>query len=995
MLRIDSRAAALRQLFLDYFKLKHGHMPVKSSPLIPANDPTLMFVNAGMVQFKELFVGAEKRAYKRAVTCQKCMRVSGKHNDLEEVGRTARHHTFFEMLGNFSFGDYFKEEAISMAWQFITREVGLNPNKLWITVFGGGAGVPADEEARKLWRKISGLPDSRILDKGMKENFWQMGDTGPCGPCTEIHYDQAPDGAPAPTDADFDNGRVMEIWNNVFMQFERFADGKMVPLPAPSVDTGMGLERLTSVVQGADSNYHTDLFLPLLEATSAAVGKAYGRSASEDDVSMRVIADHARTTAFLAADGVQPSNEGRGYVMRRIMRRAIRHGKRLGFDDVFMPGICDVVVETMGSAYPELLESRTLIQKVAQLEEEGFRRTLDTGLRILEDEIVKVGAARQLPGAVVFKLYDTYGFPKDLTEVIANERGLQLDEAGFTAQMEQQKERSRGGDVGGPAIAAVYKSLHQRLGDVTFIGYTHEDEDLSQRQGQWRLQDGILQASCSVKALLVDGVEVQKATSGEAEVVLDPTPFYGESGGQVGDQGIITCVHGLKARVLDVTKPVDGLTVARVQILEGSLKVGHDVWAGYDPNVRKQTRAHHSATHLLHAALRRVLGEHVKQAGSSVDAEHLRFDFAHFEALTSEQLNAAENDVNERIERRLNVQTEVLPFDTAKQKGAMALFGEKYGDVVRVITMGDSVEFCGGTHARNTGDLGMLLVTREESVASGVRRIEAEVGQAAVRTVERMAQGLVALIQQLANKDAAIDETLFYSNAPALKIAQRAAKSYTEQVAQLKAQGIEPVGVQLTAKIPSALALRDVATARQVRDVWLGIGQLANARSNEIVALRDRLVATTRDPWHVINDFAALLLAVRENDRLLQDSKRVGVGDLAVHLAEKVTKIKDVQLLAARVDGVAPEQLRELADNLRSRLGSAVVCLGTEADGKASLLVAVTKDLTDKISAGSLIKELAPIVGGRGGGRADMAQAGGSNPAGLETAFSKLKEMMG
>ena len=755
---MDKRAQALRQGFLDYFA-KHGHRVVPSGSLVPANDPTLMFTNAGMVQFKDVFVGQEKRPYTRAASCQKCLRVSGKHNDLEEVGRTARHHTFFEMLGNFSFGDYFKAEAIELAWNLVTREWSLDPARLWVTVFGGEAGIPADSDARRFWKKVSGLPDARILGKGMKGNFWAMGETGPCGPCTEIHYDIL--GTGDVRSEDFENGRVVEIWNNVFMQFQRFADGALVPLEKTGVDTGMGLERVAAVVAGERSNYHTDLFLPLLDAIASAVGKPYHRGDGDDDVSMRVIADHARTTAFLVADGVQPSNEGRGYVMRRIMRRAIRHGKRLGFEDAFLHDICDVVVTTMGDAYPELVEARSLLRKVAEIEEKSFRRTLDTGLRILEEEIeaARTARLRQIPGAAVFKLYDTYGFPKDLTELLARERGLGVDEKGFEIAMAAQQERSRGADVGEAAVDTIYKQLAQKLGAVRFVGYPHEDEPLSAREGTWRVRDeggvSYLEAQCKVRALVRDGREVDSASApggdsalaaGVVEVVLDPTPFYGEAGGQVGDKGVLVGAGsgaGLKAEVMITLKPVEGLTVSRVRVLAGAVQVGDTVWAGYVPAVRKATRAHHSATHLLHGALRKVLGEHVKQAGSLVDPDHLRFDYAHFEAPSPKQLAAVEDDANARVAKNHPVVTEVLPFVEAKQKGAIAFFGDKYGDIVRVVSMGESVEFCGGTHAKQTGDIGLVLITREEAVASGVRRLEAEVGDAVsiLRDVKTVLEG--------------------------------------------------------------------------------------------------------------------------------------------------------------------------------------------------------------------------------------------------------------
>ena len=995
-------APQLRQFFLDFFK-GHGHTIVKSSPLVPANDPTLMFTNAGMVQFKELFVGAETRAYKRATTCQKCMRVSGKHNDLEEVGRTARHHTFFEMLGNFSFGDYFKEQAITMAWDLITRQLGLNKDKLWVTIFGGTEAVPADEEARLLWQKISGLPASRILAKGAKDNFWAMGDVGPCGPCTEIHYDQG--GPTQPTDDDFENGRVVEIWNNVFMQFERHADGRLVPLPAPSVDTGMGLERLAALVQGQSSNYHSDLFTPILQAIEDAAGKPYQRSPSEDDVSMRVIADHARATSFLVADGVQPSNEGRGYVMRRIMRRAIRHGRRLGFEQAFLHRICAVVVDSMGAAYPELHDVKELIAKVTQTEEEGFRRTLDTGLRILGDEMatVKQQGHRQLPGDVVFKLYDTYGFPKDLTEVIATEQALSIDEAGFDAAMEAQKERSRGGDVGSHAVPTIYRQLAQKLKPSEFVGYPHEDTPLGERPGVWRKRPHgaatYLETPCQIVALVQDGVEVQKVTQGAVEIILQPTPFYGESGGQAGDAGVIVQHDGdtLLCEVSETQKPVDTLTVQHSRLHQGVLRVGDTVWAGYDAAVRKETRAHHSATHILHGALRHVLGPHVKQAGSMVDSTHLRFDYAHFAALSWDELHAIETDANLRITGNHPITTEELGFDAAKEKGAIALFGEKYGDIVRVITMGKSVEFCGGTHARNTGDLGLLLMVREEAVQSGVRRIEAQVGQAAQHTLQRFQARLHAAVGIL-KTGAPLPASLAADPdaAPILQTLLRARQQYDALQIEVAASGAQAVTCDM-----SALTLTEhphtapytLPQARTLRDTWQGLVQLANARAADAPAIAQRYGKA--DTQHILATVAALFAANRDNERQASLTKRSNLTAQVGDLLDAVRTIGRVPVLTHRFDGVDAEALRQLADDLRSKLGSGVLCLACENDGKATLLIAVTKDLTARISAGQLIKHLAPLIGGRGGGKPELAQAGGTNPAGLDEAFRTLDGLLG
>ncbi len=982
------KAAALRDLFLDYFR-RYGHTVVKSSPLVPANDPTLMFTNAGMVQFKDVFVGAETRPYTRATTAQKCMRVSGKHNDLEEVGFTARHHTFFEMLGNFSFGDYFKDVAIELAWRFITREVGLDPKRLWLTVFAGEGTLKPDHEAAALWRKVSGLSDSRILRLGMHDNFWAMGEVGPCGPCTEVHYDLG--GKGEPTAEDFAQGRVIEIWNNVFMQFERHKDGRLTPLPKPSVDTGMGLERLAAVVQGELSNYHTDLFAPILARIEECAGTRYRRTDNPADVSMRVIADHARAAAFLVADGVQPSNEGRGYVMRRIMRRAIRHAKKLGIEKPFFARVCAGVVETMAPAYPELAESRALIEKVADSEEQTFRRTLDQGLTLLAEAIARAKASGVLAGSEVFKLYDTYGFPPDLTAIIAQEHGLRVDQDAFERDMAGQRERSRGSEVGEQAVATVYKSLRGRLGELSFVGYVHEDEPLSARPGHWRLRrtDGpsYLEVETTVRALLAEGAEVESASANVVEVVLDPTPFYGESGGQVGDRGVIVDDQGLAVEVMDVQKPVDGLTVARARILSGSIRVGQRLWAGYVPEIRKETRAHHSATHLLHAALRKVLGEHVKQAGSLVDPDHLRFDYAHFEAPAPAQRKAIEDDVNARIQRNDAVETAVLPFDEAKRRGALAFFGDKYGDVVRVVSMGTSVEFCGGTHAQRTGDMGMLLLGREEAIASGVRRIEAEVGAAA----RRRALETHAKIEQVA--------AMLRGEAPqapagesVLQFVAKLVREHRAQGAALRQHGIEPTRAELgdfrVPVLPTGFGFDD---ARRVRDVWASIVALASARGNEAAAVAQE--AAPHDTG-VVAALCALMNAHREDERRLADALRRARTDSAGDWVKLAQEVAGVRLLAHRVDGADGKALREMADALRDKLGSGVVVLAGLTQGKVSLLVAVTRDLVGRYEAGALIQKLAPLVGGRGGGKAELAQAGGSKPEGIDLALATAKELL-
>ena len=985
-------AAEVRQLFLDFFA-KNGHTIVKSSPIIPANDPTLMFTNAGMVQFKDIFVGAEVRSYKRACSSQKCMRVSGKHNDLEEVGRTARHHTFFEMLGNFSFGDYFKEEAIKLAWDLVTREVGLDKARLWVTVFGGETGIAADREARALWLKISGLPEERILDKGMKDNFWAMGDTGPCGPCTEIHYDQGQGGNP--TEQDFESGRVVEIWNNVFMQFERKKDGQMIPLPKPSVDTGMGLERLAAILQGKSSNYDSDLFQPLLARVSELIKKPYKSGASEDEVSMRVIADHARAAAFMVADGLQPSNEGRGYVMRRIMRRAIRHGKRLGFEDLFFHEICGVVADSMGDVYPELRESRTLIVKVAETEEKAFRRTLDTGLRILEEELsaAKKADTRTLAGDAVFKLYDTYGFPKDLTETIARERGFTVDDAGFDKAMAAQQERSRGSEVGDAAVAAIYKTVASTVGPIEFVGYTHEDEPIDKRPGRWRssAKGGatVLEVRTQVRALIRSGASVPEAAGGEVEVVLNPTPFYGESGGQVGDRGVLEAEDGLAVEVVHTAKPVEGLTVCRCRILAGTLRTGQEVWAGYEPQIRKQTRAHHSATHILHAALRKVLGDHVKQAGSLVDPEHLRFDYSHFEAPTAAQLKKVEDDANSRVLADAAITTEVLAFDDAKKRGAMALFGEKYGDRVRMVTMGASIELCGGTHARRTRDIDLILITHEEAVAAGVRRIEAEVASSARRRIVRTVATLkdaAAILGGCATPRAGDDQ-------PILQAVAKSVREYDEMRREIIRLGGKPIEISLAeTRAPELAAMFGDREARMVRDLWQALVQMTNAKTGEVEALAARHEGA--DQTGLLRAYAKLSAANRDNGRILNDLKRAKLTSTAGDLLDAAKTVGSFKVLATRIDGADAKALRDLGDKLRDRLGSGVLCLGGVTENKVNLLVVVTKDLTSRVQAGALVSELAPLVGGRGGGRPELAQAGGTNPDALPQLFDRLHEIL-
>ncbi|MDP7041002.1 MAG: alanine--tRNA ligase [Myxococcota bacterium] len=987
---MPTSAAHIRQAFLDYFA-SHNHTIVKSSPLIPANDPTLMFTNAGMVQFKDVFTGQEARPYKRATTSQKCLRVSGKHNDLEEVGRTTRHHTLFEMLGNFSFGDYFKEEAIYWAWELLTKEMQLPPDRLWVTVFEGTPDFAADDEATKLWQKISGLPKERIIGMGMKDNFWAMGDTGPCGPCTEIHYDTG--GETAPSLEDFESGRVVEIWNNVFMQFERHADGTVTPLPKPCVDTGMGLERLVTVLNGAKSNYHTDLFMPLIEKTAGLSDKTYTKSFSDDDISMQIIADHARATSFLVADGIQPSNEGRGYVLRRIMRRAIRHGRRLGFADLFFHQICDAVVDRMGAAFSELHDARALISKVAELEETTFRRTLDTGLRILGQEIQTLKSTNQktLSGTAVFKLYDTYGFPKDLTEVIATEHGLDVDEEGFTQEMNTQKERSKGGQIGGSAVQEIYKEIAQNV-ETSFVGYLDEKSPLEKRDATWRhfeYQDApYQQVECQIKAIIQDDMQIENATEGLVELVLNPTPFYGESGGQVGDTGLIIGENNLVVEVLDSQKPIDTLTVSKARILSGTCTAGQSVWAGCNPNLRQEIRAHHSATHLLHGALRKVLGEHVQQAGSLVDHRHLRFDFSHFEALTPEQIEEIETIVNTQISSGSSVTTEILDFDSAKEKGALALFGEKYGDTVRVVSMGPSIEFCGGTHIANTSNIEMLLVTREEAIASGVRRIEAEVKQSATQRAKKLFAQLNQAVHILktSDTDSPQEETV-------LQGLQKSVRTQNQMVETLQKASREPTTCSFddveTLSWPEKLNFQ---RACQIRNQWQGLSRIQNARVQDTHDLV--LQYASWDKNNLLRKFVEMLNANKMNEEAVRKLDNASLIDQVAALAEQKQTIGEVTLIATQVPNADGKSLRTVADELRNRMGSGIFCLSATNESKVSLLIAVTDDLLPRFQAGTMIKTLAPMIGGRGGGKPQLAQAGGDTAQGLSELFTKCAELI-
>jgi len=863
------KSAEIREAFLRFFE-EQGHTRVASSSLIPGNDPTLLFTNAGMNQFKDCFLGQEKRAYTRAVSSQKCVRAGGKHNDLENVGYTARHHTFFEMLGNFSFGDYFKRDAITFAWTFLTSDKWLNlpKEKLWVTVYA------SDDEAYDIWTKEVGVPAERMVrigdNKGApyaSDNFWTMGDTGPCGPCTEIFYDHGADiwGGP-PGSPEEDGDRYIEIWNNVFMQFNRTADGVLHPLPAPSVDTGMGLERISAVMQHVHSNYEIDLFKSLLDAAAQAIG-----CRNEEQSSLKVVADHIRSCGFLIADGVLPSNEGRGYVLRRIIRRACRHGNKLGATGSFFHKVAAALVNEMGEAFPELKNQQAHIERVLKTEEEQFAKTLEQGLRILEQDLAQL-QGKVVPGDVVFKLYDTYGFPMDLTADIARERELTIDEAGFEREMEAQRERARSAS----AFGMDYNSLVKVDTATEFLGY-----DATEGQGK-------------IIALYKDGQAVDQLGEGEqGVVVLDRTPFYAESGGQVGDTGYLQAGNA-RFDVRDTTK-TGGAFLHHGVVASGALVIGSPVDAKVDADVQHATSLNHSATHLLHEALRQVLGEHVQQKGSLVDSQRLRFDFSHFEAVKPEQIKALEDIVNREVRNNTPVQTELTDIETAKAKGAMALFGEKYGDTVRVLSMGGdfSVELCGGIHAKRTGDIALFKIISEGGVASGVRRIEAVTGAAA----------------------------LAYLNA---------AEEQVKEAAQL--------------------------------------------------------VKGNRD--NLIDKLSAVLERNRQLEKQLEQLQAKAASAAGDDLSNAAVEVKGAKVLAARLDGQDGKALLALVDQLKNKLGHAVILLGSEHEGKVVLVAGVTKDLSGQLKAGDLMKQAAAAVGGKGGGRPDMAQGGGVDVAALDNALA-------
>ncbi len=868
---MSKSTAEIRQAFLDFFHSK-GHQVVASSSLVPHNDPTLLFTNAGMNQFKDVFLGLDKRNYSRATTSQRCVRAGGKHNDLENVGYTARHHTFFEMLGNFSFGDYFKHDAIQFAWELLTSEkwFALPKERLWVTVY------ESDDEAYEIWEKEVGIPRERIIrigdNKGApyaSDNFWQMGDTGPCGPCTEIFYDHGDHiwGGP-PGSPEEDGDRYIEIWNIVFMQFNRQADGTMEPLPKPSVDTGMGLERIAAVLQHVNSNYDIDLFCTLIQAVAKVTG-----ATDLSNKSLRVIADHIRSCAFLIADGVMPSNENRGYVLRRIIRRAVRHGNMLGAKETFFYKLVGPLIDVMGSAGEDLKRQQAQVEQVLKTEEEQFARTLERGLALLDEELAKL-SGDTLDGETAFRLYDTYGFPVDLTADVCRERNIKVDEAGFEAAMEEQRRRAR--EASG--FGADYNAMIRVDSASEFKGYDH------------------LELNGKVTALFVDGKAVDAINAGqEAVVVLDQTPFYAESGGQVGDKGELKGAN-FSFAVEDTQKY--GQAIGHIgKLAAGSLKVGDAVQADVDEARRARIRLNHSATHLMHAALRQVLGTHVSQKGSLVNDKVLRFDFSHNEAMKPEEIRAVEDLVNTQIRRNLPIETNIMDLEVAKAKGAMALFGEKYDERVRVLSMGDfSTELCGGTHASRTGDIGLFRIISESGTAAGVRRIEAVTGEGAIATVH-------------ADSD----------------------------------------------------RLSEVA-------------HLLKGDSNN---LADKV--------------RSVLERTRQLEKELQQLKEQAAAQESANLSSKAIDVNGVKLLVSELSGVEPKMLRTMVDDLKNQLGSTIIVLATVVEGKVSLIAGVSKDVTDRVKAGELIGMVAQQVGGKGGGRPDMAQAGGTDAAALPAALASVK----
>lgn len=856
--------ADIRQKFIEFFQ-QHGHQAEASSSLVPADDPTLLFTNAGMNQFKDVFLGKEKRVYTRAATSQRCVRAGGKHNDLENVGYTARHHTFFEMLGNFSFGDYFKQEAIKFAWSFLTETLQLPAEKLLVTVYA------EDDDAYGIWQNEIGLPEDKIIRIATSDNFWSMGDTGPCGPCSEIFYDHGEHiwGGPPGTPEE-DGDRFIEIWNLVFMQFNKQPDGTMQPLPSPSIDTGMGLERISAIMQNVHSNYEIDLFVHLIDAAAKVTG-----TTDKDNKSLRVIADHIRSCAFLVCDGVVPSNEGRGYVLRRIIRRAVRHGYKLGAKDIFFYKLVGALCEQMGEAYPEINERREMIEKILRVEEEQFAKTLERGLAILNDTLANLDGDT-IPGDVIFKLYDTYGFPVDLTNDIARENDIKLDVEGFDAAMQAQRTRAQQASNFG----VDYSDSLTIDATTTFTGYSDNE------------------AQAKVVELIVNNESTESLADGdEAIVVLDSTPFYAESGGQIGDTGLLVCGDS-EFQVVD-TKPI-GNAFAHRGVMKGELKAGDSVVAKINVEQRDAIRLNHSATHLLHAALREVLGEHVSQKGSLVDASKLRFDFSHFEGVTVEQLVTIERIVNTEIRKNHTLKTELMELDEAKASGAMALFGEKYDEKVRVVSMGDfSVELCGGTHVERTGDIGFFTILSESGIAAGVRRIEAITGQNAAD----YAQGQFGKLGKVAT--------------------------------HLKT-----------------------------------------------------------DSDGLMGKVEAMQSQIKQLEKELQQAKSKLASQQGADMLSSTQDISGVKVLVSRLENAEPKSLRPMMDDLKNRMGSGIIVLGAVNGEKVNLIVGVTKDLTATVKAGELVNFIAAQVGGKGGGRPDMAQAGGDNPEKLDNALNSVNDWL-
>ena len=861
----------VRQIFLDFFE-KHKHQIVRSSSLVPADDPTLLFTNAGMVQFKRCFLGEEKRDYVLAATSQKCVRAGGKHNDLENVGYTARHHTFFEMLGNFSFGQYFKEGAIDFAWDLLINGYGLPEDKLWVSIYLD------DDEAYDLWHNRIGVPADRIVRLGEEENFWAMGDTGPCGPCSEIHIDRGGecDLNNPNCGVDCDCDRFLEIWNLVFMQFNRDETGKMTPLPKPSIDTGMGLERMASIVQNVETNYDTDLMMPIMRKAEELSGKTMGTVAA-DDVAMKVIADHSRAAAFLIGDGVLPSNEGRGYVLRRIMRRAIRYGRNIGLMKPFLHETAQVVFEIMEPAYPDLLKSAAYITNVIKNEEVRFSETLDNGLKVLNESLdaMKARGETQVPGDVIFKLYDTFGFPVDIVRDVVRDEGITLDMEGFESHMDAQRVKSRS-KVSFDGISDAYKNLTAEGVKSEFVGYEKTVEE------------------SEVILLVRDGAEVESASTGPVEVVTRGTSFYGESGGQAGDTGTITA-DGLEVKVTDTVKDPTGLIIHRGEVVSGKIAKGQTVTLNVDEQARRATECNHTATHILHTALRQVLGDHVKQAGSLVSPDRFRFDFTHFSQVTPAEIEEIETIANRYIRENKPTDIQEMAAEKAFKSGATALFEEKYGDRVRVVSLGDfSRELCGGTHTDRTGNIGLLKIVSEASIASGVRRIEALTGAAAVAHIQKMV-------------------------------------------------GILNEGAHL---------------------------------------LKDK-------PESVVPRIEKLIADYKAGEKKVEQLKASMASQTAAASVADIRTVNGIKVMAQKVSVDSPAALRDMADRFKDSIKSGIVVLGAESGGKALLIVGVTKDLTGQYKAGNIIKVVAAITGGSGGGRPDMAQAGGSQPEKLDEALEK------